>query len=396
MKVTHTKLILAILVVASLVTVALAQSQSRAVLGKVDYQALFDAAPSIPATPAEAGKRAYGADIKAQNQGELESFYAPFNQRVAAARDVIKDAVANRAQDSQAVQQRAIAQANVSPIISRMGGIDKMGQMSEEQMKQAAAQAAGSYTQSLSGAPPGAGGGMQAMMQRLMSDPAYQARFEKMSKAQQEAELQKYMGNAQAPTPPSGPTAAERQARQATVETSAVVARQNELGAILKQLGDIDLEFTKREEAIRATPGGYDQISQDVGARMAKVPAVTRGEVTMPDPVKMQPLQRELVTRQRTRAAWELQQRAALHTQRKARYKEVAAAYTTWLRQNMGGVTTQTAQLLDDAGVQAAVSCEETLIEASEKLGKYSSDATSNAAQYESSYQIKMSEPLAK
>ena len=49
-------------------------------------------------SPAEAGKRAYGADINnAQNQQvELDVFYAPFNQQVAAARDVIKDAVANR------------------------------------------------------------------------------------------------------------------------------------------------------------------------------------------------------------------------------------------------------------------------------------------------------------
>ena len=136
-------------------------------------------------------------------------FYAPFNQKVAAARDVIKDAVANREKNQEALAQRSIAQANASPIISRMGGLDKMSKMSEEELKQAAAQAAGSYTQSLSGAPTNApGGGMQAMMQRLMSDPAYQARFEKMSKAEQEAELQKYMGNAEAPPPPVGETAA--------------------------------------------------------------------------------------------------------------------------------------------------------------------------------------------
>src|ERR1700681_3698503 len=141
MKPTHIKLILGIFVIASVVTVALAQSQSRSALGKIDFQALLDAAPGLPATPAEAGKRAYGADIKAQNQGnELDSFYAPFNQRITAARAVIKDAVASRGQDEQALQQRAMAQANASPIINKLGGIEKMGQMSEEEMKQAAAQ----------------------------------------------------------------------------------------------------------------------------------------------------------------------------------------------------------------------------------------------------------------
>ncbi|MBI2680143.1 MAG: hypothetical protein HYX25_03935 [Candidatus Solibacter usitatus] len=335
-----------------------------------------------------------GADIKAQDQpNELDSVYAPFNKRVTAARAVIQPAVANRAQDSEAVQRRAVAQANASPLINRMGGVDKMSKMSEEEMKQAAAKAVGSYQQSLSGAPPGAGGGMQAMMQRLMSDPAYQARFEKMSKAEQEAELRKYTGPT--PPPPAGPTAAERQAKLASTETAAVVATQKELGALLQRLGEIDAEFARKDQAILATPGGHDHIAKDVGARLEKVPATTIGEATVPDPAKVQVLQRELVTRQRTRAAFELQQRTAVFTQRRDRYKEVAAAYNTLLRR-LGGVSSQTAQLLDDASVQAAVSCEERLIQASESLAKYSADVTSDAAHYERSYQSKMSEPLIK
>ncbi len=288
MKPTQTKLILAFFGIAFLVTIALAQTQSRSVLGKNDYSSLYDAAPGIPATPAEAGKRAYGADILTQNgAAELEVFYAPFNQQVAAARDVIKDAVANQSQDQQALAQRSVAQANASPLINRMGGVEKMSQMSEEELKQAAAQAAGSYTQSLSGAPTNApGGGMQAMMQRLMSDPAYQARFEKMSKAEQEAELQKYMGTAQAPPPPVGETAAERQAKKGVAETQAAVARQKELGALMQRLEDINAEFAKKDKVILATPGGYDEIRKDIGAKMAKAPYYQMGEA---DRIPIQP-----------------------------------------------------------------------------------------------------------
>ncbi len=399
MKPTQTKLILAFFGIAFLVTIALAQTQTRSVLGKIDFIVLYDAAPAVPASAAEAGKRAYGAHINEPSQQvELEVFYAPFNQKVAAARDVIKDAVANRAKNQEALTQRSMAQANASPLISRMGGIEKMSQMSEEELKQAAAQAAGSYTQSLSGAPTNApGGGMQAMMQRLLSDPAYQARFEKMSKAEQEAELQKYMGTAQAPPPPVGETAAERQAKKGVVETKAAMARQKELSAIMQRLGEIDMEISNKDKAILATPGGYDEINKDVRARMAKVPMITGGEVTFPDPAKMQPLQRELVTRERARATWELQQRTSLYAERKAKYKEVATAYVTWLRQNVGTVNSnQTAQLLDDGTMEIAVMCEDELIKAAENLGKYSSEITYLAAVYESSYQKTMSEPLVK
>jgi hypothetical protein len=399
MKPSQTKLVLAFFGIASLITIALAQTQSRAVLGKNDYTALIDAAPGVPATAAEAGKRAYGADIRAQNEPvALEVFYAPFNKQVEASRAVIKGAVANQERDQQALAQRTVAQANASPLISRMGGVEKMSQMSEEELKQAAAQAVGSYTQSLSGAPTNApGGGMQAMMQRLMSDPAYQARFEKMSKAEQEAELQKYMGNANVPAPPTGETAAERNARHATAESAAVVARQKELGALMQQLGEIDVEFKNKDKVILATPGGYDEIRKEIHDRIEKLPIIGYNEAgAYVDPVKFQALQREGATRARARATWELQQRTLLYNQTKSRYKEVASAYSTWVRNSLGGVSSQNAQLLDDATVIMAVKCEEELIKAAENLGKHSADATSLAAGTEKSYVQTMSEPLAK
>ena len=400
MKPTQTKFILAFFGIAFLVTIALAQTQTRSVLGKINFIVLYDAAPGVPATPAEAGNRAYGTDIKnAQyQQVELDVFYAPFNQKVAAARDVIKDAVANRAKNQEALAQRGIAQANASPLISRMGGVDKMSKMSEEELKQAAAQAAGSYTQSLSGAPTNApGGGMQAMMQRLMSDPAYQARFEKMSKAEQEAELQKYMGNAQVP-PPVGETAAERQAKKGVAETKAAVAKTEELAALMKRVREIDLEFDNKDKAVLAAPGSYDTIRNDIGDRIGKLPIIGVGEAgPYSDPAKVQALRREGATRERARATWELQQRTPLYAQRKAKYMEVATAYMTWIRQNVGTVNSnQTAQLLDDSLMESAVHCEEDLIKAAETLGKYSSDITSQAAIYEQSYQKTMSEPMPK
>ncbi|MFY9585222.1 MAG: hypothetical protein WAR21_12105, partial [Candidatus Acidiferrales bacterium] len=258
------------------------------------------------------------------------------------------------------------------------------------------AQAVGDYQQSLAGGR-GNPGGMQAMMERMMKDPAYQARFEKMSKQEQEAEIRKFMGNAQAPPPPAGETAAERQAKQATTETTAVLAKQKELFTLIDRVREIDAEFAKKDQAILATPGGHDQIAKDVAARIAKLPVFGGGEADpIPDPVKLQALQREQATRDRARSTWELQQRTALFGQRKARYKELATAYATWLKQNVAPTTSQTAQLLDDATAEAALTCEQELISATEKLGQYSSEVTWNAALYESFYQKKMAEPAAR
>jgi len=397
MKPILTKAILALIASAALAALVPAQQRpsSVSVLGKNDYQALLEASPGIPATPADAAKRVYGPDIKIQEDpAVLDSFYAPFYKRVAAVRDVIKEAVENRTQSQEALLAESRAQANASPIVSRMGGVDKISEMSDEEAKQAAAKAVGGYQQSLAGGPGNTSPGMQAMMERMMNDPAYQERFEKMSKKEQEAELQKYMGKA--PPPPVGETAAERQAKQATKETTAVLAKQNELSDIIQRVRAGDAEFAKKDQAILATPGGHDQIAKEIGARIQKLPVVATGEAgDMVDPVKLQALQREQATRDRTRAAWELQQRTALYAQRKAQYKEVAAAYEAWFKQNLGPINSQTAQLLDDATVEMAVHCEEELIGLSESLAKYTERATTDAAQYEQAYQKKMSEPAA-
>ena len=80
-----------------------------------------------------------------------------------------------------------------------------------------------------------------------------------------------------------------------------------------------------------------------------------------------------------------------------SKFLEVATAYVTCLRQNVGTVNSnQTAQLIDDNLMEIAVNCEEDLIKAAETLGKYSAAITGQAAIYENSYQKTMSEPMPK
>ncbi len=382
------KAIVALFAFTALAAFLLAE-QPQAVLGKINFAALFDAAPPMPATTAEAGKRTYGTDLTASmSTANLGPFYEPFNKRVAAARQVIKGAVESRSANREALAQRSVAQANESPIISRMGGTQKISEMSEEEAQRAAAQAVGSYQQSMSGGPPNPG--MQAMMERLMKDPAYQARFEKMTKKEQEAELQKYMGKT--PPPPTGETAAERRAKQATAETASVVARQKELGAILQRIYGVDTEFQSKDRTITTAAGSHEHIRQQTNAKIAKIPMVDGGEAgPMPDPAQMRAVLREQATRDRNRAALELQQRSALYAERKARYKELAASYAAWLKQNVA-VSSATAKLLDDGSADVALQCEESLIQLAENLRKYHEDATTDAAVYEQAYHKRMSE----
>ena len=83
MKPTLTKSVLALFAFAVVAAIVVAEEQSRNVLGKIDHQALLEAAPGIPATTTEASKRTYGTEINANaDTAALDSFYAPFYKRV--------------------------------------------------------------------------------------------------------------------------------------------------------------------------------------------------------------------------------------------------------------------------------------------------------------------------
>jgi hypothetical protein len=372
----------------TILAAAISAQQPQPGIGKVDFAALFNAAPPLPATPAEAANRTFVPGDANESTAPLEAFYEPFNKRVAAARDTIKPAIDSRPARHEAMSQQAIADANSSAVIAGMGGIDKISQMSDQEREQAALQAVGNVPQN-SGAPPQAGAGMQAIMQRMMNDPAYAERFEKMSQAEQEAEMRKAMGAPMA----QHSAAEEKRAMQGSEEAAAVKARLDQLQAIHQRILNVDSGFDKKDQAITNAPGSHDEISKATGAKMAKVPLIEAGELGhIPDPAQVKALQREQATRNRARAEWELKQRADLYASRKTAYLEAAAAYANWSHQEPIHAVGSTAKLMQDSASDLAIDCEVELIKLSENLAQYSHDATRKAAGYELAFQKRMSE----
>ncbi|MBX3252771.1 MAG: hypothetical protein KF862_01420 [Chitinophagaceae bacterium] len=95
----------------------------------------------------------------------------------------------------QAIIQDSKAMADQNVMVQQMGGADALMKMSEKERKQAAQQS----TENMKSNPHAATGmkneGMNAMAQRMMTDPNYREAYNKMTDAQKEAELKKYMGN---------------------------------------------------------------------------------------------------------------------------------------------------------------------------------------------------------
>lgn len=389
------KLALSFLACLACVVTGQAQSSPSSILGKTDIQALLEAVPGVPNSTSEAATRAYGADIRMYDVPvKLDDTYQPFFQQAASAHARMKDAMnarAKNAPDQATVMKQAKDQANASPIVAGMGGLDNVARMTPEQRQQAARQSAAAFQQNLITGGGRNSPGMQAMMQKVMSDPEYRTRFQKMSEPEKEAEMRKFMGNAPvaSATPPDQPS----RKSQAGSDVATAMAIRSDLQKMAAKLGEIDVELRRKDAAISSSKGSHQDIANEINAKIEKVPVVELGEYGHDrDPEKVTALLKEQATRDRDRATLELLQRSAIYNQRKTQYKELATEYQTWLKQNLARINTSLATPLSNTNTELDVaSYEDGLIAMSENLAKYSLDTTKDAARYEKQYQDKLS-----
>jgi hypothetical protein len=368
--------------------------QPATVVGKSELTGLLEAAPAIPATVESATARVYGPHAAAYAKNQLDEAYDPFFKRAAAAHDVLKNAVAAHAkstQDAATVQKQAMAQVNSNPLISGMGGLDKIQQMSPEERQAAARQSAAAMQQNIITGNGRNSPEMQAMMQRVMSDPSYRAKLNNMSEAEQRAEIQKNMGTI-------APQSAEQHAKaQQSLQAGNEIAQANALRAemtqMMQHLGQIEVEWMRKDQAISNTPGNHTQIMNEIGDKMAKVPVIELGEYGHDkDPVQVQALELERAKRDRDRAALELPERMKLYQQRKAEYEELVNSYQSWLKQNQGRINIAPIEAFHNVNTEVSVAgYEDALIGLSENLAKYSKKIVDDTARYEMDYRDKAS-----
>jgi hypothetical protein len=359
---------------------ALAQ-QSASILGHTDLTGLLGSVPAMPGSTQDATR-------------DRETEYGTFSKRAEAAHQAIKAAAAERfkptmQQDPAAVERQARAQVNSNPIVSGAGGVDKLQHMTPAQREAAVRQSMAGFQQNLVTGNGRNSPEMRAMMQKVMSDPAYRARLNSMTPQEQEAEIRRNMGKV-TPLSAEEHEKAQQQLRNGD-EIRTSMAVRNEINEMGTRLGEIEATYARRDQAISLTPGNHRQIAEAIGDKMAKVPIVELGEYGHDrDPVKVQALEREKARMDRDRAAAELAERTKLYKQRKLEYAGLIANYQTWLKQNLGRINTST-NFMENKNTELAVAgYEEALIGISEDLAKYSKDATRDAAMYENIYKDKM------
>lgn len=386
--------------IAMLLVRALQLTAQHPILGTTDINAYIKEAPGLPANTADAAKRAYGANPLQPDPASMDYFYQPFedkvNSRIGDYQRFAKEKMSNASTSQADYEQQAISMANSNPIVAGMGGYDNISKMSEAERKAAAQKAAEAYMAN----PQAAHGGMQsagmaAMQQKIMSDPEYRKKFEKMSEAEKEAELRKYMAKDQ-PMTMSPDQMKAREQRIASEQTQADRVRNSQevqlkISELQQKLSEVGQWLGDKLADIRQQGNdNHDAISKEISARYKAIPMVELGEYGHDhDPEQVRTLRIEEAKRHQERAQAELKLNTSAFAEAADRYQSVVSEYLDFLKGSYGkiygGVSPK--DMMEGTNTeQPLVAFEAGLVGIALEMSKKSRELTSEAAQWEANY----------
>jgi CII-binding regulator of phage lambda lysogenization HflD len=377
-----------------------AQESRSNKLGKSDIPGLLGGIPRVPQTTSDAATITFGPNfLMAGGRGmePLDEHYRDIIKRIQLAqKDLQDDTSAWAKQDSadKGNYQKAYDKTfNASPLIAGMGGTDKIRSMTPEQQRAAAMRATpGAIQAGMDSRSPG----MQAMMNKAMSDPEYMKRLQHMSPQEQQAEMQKYMANDPGQT--LDQYQKNQQRKQEEQQTSNKVQAAKELhdkfAKLLNSLQAAEDEFKKGKDAIASAvpPITHQQIDQAIAQKLSKALTVDMGELGRDiDPKVEKQIKVEGATNHHNRAAWDMGERGKLFVKYRAQCNDLASAYLALLQNHRPEIDAISASA-DIAMIPyrievGAASFEAELLKDAESLANFSREATLDAANYEWDYQ---------
>lgn len=390
--------VMRVTVLAMLLIRTLSITAQHSILGTTDINAFIKEVPALPKTIEAAAQRAYGANPLLPDYTALDKFYQTYetklNNRIAEYQAYAKQKMVQGGATEADYRREATTMADKNPIVANMGGYEKVSQMNEAEAKAAAAQAAAQYK-----ADPFAGSGMQsagmsALYQKIVSDPAYAKKFEKMSDAEKEAELRKYMANDQ-PVTKTPAEMAQHRSQMAQQQSQADRIRnaqeiQMKLLEYQQQMSEVGMEFGQKMQEIEQVGKSHDVISQEYGVRYNAIPMVELGEYGHDhDPEKVRPLRIEEAKMHQERAIKELKENTAALAVATGRYQSIVSDYLTYLKLNNGkiyGGTTAKDMMEATNTEQPLLGFETGLLGIGLQLSEYSKEITKKAATWEANY----------
>lgn len=361
------------------------QKKEGSLLGKTNLHALIEAVPAVPAGTSEAVTRTFGTDVNTLNSDKLTEYYKPFNDKIENAEKQLNQFYGNKIQQfneqqgDEGMRKMAIAEVDKNPIVSRMGGADKISKMSEKEAEAAAMQAAAEMMNS-NQMP-----GMNAMMQKYMNDKEWAAKFDKMSDKEKEAEMKKFMeaekkGSSTEVVPVDHNRVEKEQAEANKVKIAMEI--NDAIAKMWQQLTQNQTAVENNIIALKRSAGNHTEIDEAHAKAFKKLPQIVMGEAGLVyDPAKVKELVLSTAAKHRARSEYELSQIRVWFNDLKAKSKLVVNDYNDFLTKYAKSINGNMKDMYNGTHTEIpVVNFELNLIAAATNLGKLSENATKDAA----------------
>jgi hypothetical protein len=378
------------------------KAQDAGPIGKTDIGAYILEAPGLPASIDEAARRIYGSNVLQPDLQAEEKFYRPFIEKVESRQKEYQDFYGGKVQkytstlDQASMQQHYAAEANKNPIVAGMGGTEAVMKMDDKE-REVAARKAAEYAADPFAANGIESAGMTALYQKIVSDPEYAARFNKMSEKEKEAELRKYMANDQVKAKTPAQMQQEQQRREQQMAEADKVRNAMEIRQALtdfhNKLSEVRVKFSTMVEEINQSPGNHADIAKVHGEKYEKIPEVELGEYGHDkDPEQVKRLEIETYTNHRAQAVKNLRQYAPLLEELRNQYRAIVSEYLLFLGENRDKINTDVTDYLNSTYTEQEVATFEAgLLGLAADLTETSKQLTKEIAGWEQQYRQKLS-----
>lgn len=190
--------------------------------------------------------------------------------------DMLQQHISNDRNTEAQLKADAMKMANQNAVVQQMGGAEAVMNMSEAERK-----AAGAKLRKDMMSNPGAytgvsDPGMNAMMQKMMNDPAYREKFNKMTESQKQAEIQKFMS----PQPVQQNNAAMEASMKQKNDANKAIDLQLLLGRTLNKMQEATKPYAEGTELANEFYNGlYDKLRDWYKKQYDALPIVAMGEM---------------------------------------------------------------------------------------------------------------------
>jgi truncated hemoglobin YjbI len=364
--------------------------KANSLLGKTNFGKYLNEAPGLATSYDANARRALGDNLKTPDNQSLNKFYQPYRENIESVMEEYRSFYQNKTQNhlenkgEAEIKKEALNQANQNPVIAKAGGVEKLSKMSGKEAREALEKSADAYVQNPLEANGVSSPGMQAFYQKVMSDPAYAAKFEKMSEAEKMAEMQKYL---QGEVIENQSVKFEKQMknRQKTLNAMEI---QTQLQKWMLNLNEASLHFDKDTQLIRENGQNHTQIEQIYEKEYAQIPLIVIGETREKDPHQVSQAINKKLDAHRQRAQNELGMFAKSLENLRLSYKNVIQDYQDFLAKNGFKVNDNLNDFFAGTNTELVLAnFEQQLLGLSLDILKKSENLTSEVAQWEALYQ---------